>query len=255
MYYYIFEQSTNSAQKRLNKKIKELCADAGIAGETVSPSPARTIEELAQIGSSKGYSTVVAVGSDGFFNKVASSLINHNRQKQEKDKKIVLGFVPWYPEKSYISGLMGLQSHNQSVETLKYRKLTQMTIGVVSPNKYFVSPITIHLTKPSQVRITTQDFDTSLALTDLAITKNLTLTCFDANYTGSVFQKTVRWLFGKPTNNPSESIFRHKQFTIESSQPLAVTVEGETIAKTPITVSQSLTVLHTISSRDKILSK
>lgn len=255
MYYYIFEQSSNNTQKKLNRKIKELCADAGIAGESVSPSPARTIDELAQIGSSKGYSTVVAVGQDNFFNKVASSLINHALHTKTTDHKIILGFVPWYPEKSFIAKMFGIVSHVQAVETLKFRKLTPIIPAVISPHKFFISPIKIKTPRRSQIRIVTSDFDTHLNVTDVEISSDIELTCFDSTFGGSALQKGMLWLFGKSIVNRSKSIFRHKQFTIESPTPLPVNLQGETIAKTPITVSGGNQVLHAITSRDRIVSK
>lgn len=255
MYYYIFEQPLNSPQKRLNKKIKEMCADVGVAGETVSPSPARTIDELAEIGSSKGYSTVIAVGQDAFFNKVASSLLNHALRSKKEDQKIVLGFVPWYPEKSYLANLFGIANHNQAIETIKFRKLTPIKPAVITPHKFFVSPIEIKSTKRVQMRLTTVDFDTTIYITNLSVDKNLDLTSFDATYGGSSLQKGFRWFFGKPILNTSKSIFRHSQFTIESASPMPVLLEGETIAKTPITVRQTNQILHAITSRDRIISK
>lgn len=252
MYYYIFEQAQNTNQKRLSKKIKELCGDTGIAGETVSPSPARTIDELAAIGTSKGYSTVVAVGTDIFLNKVASALINHTRGRNTDDRKIVLGVIPWDPKTSYLSQLIGISSHKHAVETLKFRKLQPMALGVIEPNKYFISPITIKIPKRAKFRISTADFDTHLEANDLSVSKDLELAVTDTTGIRSLIGRTWQWLMGKQPINQSRSIFRHHSFTIESNKPLPVTLEGETIAKTPITVKQAAELLQMIQSRDRM---
>lgn len=249
MYYYIFEQPSGSSQKRAQRKIKNLIAETGIAGESVSPSPARTIDELTQIGSSKGYSTVVAVGSDLFINKVASSLLN---QVLDGSKKVVLGLVPWQVEKSRLAKIAGIKSVDQAIETLKFRKLNAINPGVVLPNKFFITPLNIKTENPIYFRLTNDDFTTKILATQAAIARGVAIEIINDKWGGSAFKKSFNWLIGKPNVNESKSIFRHNSFLIETDGPIPVALETETIAKTPIKVQGSDKVLHLIVARDKI---
>jgi diacylglycerol kinase family enzyme len=85
MYYYIFESAKNTSQKNLHEKIKDYLGFLGIAGETMTVSPARSVEELTQMGIEKKYSTIVAVGGDVLINKIASLI---------QGTEIVLGIIP-----------------------------------------------------------------------------------------------------------------------------------------------------------------
>ena len=68
MYYYIMDSPKNISEKRTQEKIKNILGLLGITGETVTVTPARSIEELTNMGLAKKYSTIVAVGGDRWYN-------------------------------------------------------------------------------------------------------------------------------------------------------------------------------------------
>ena len=123
------------------EKVKDTLGDLGIAGETVFPSPARTIEELASLGILKGYSTIVAVGSEKIVNKIVTALIN-----QKSNKDTVLGVIP-EDYTSKIAKRIGVSDYKEACQALKYRKLETVDACCIEPNKYFMTEAVIDSVK------------------------------------------------------------------------------------------------------------
>lgn len=249
MYYYVFEHNQSGLSKGLGRNIKDLIAQTGIAGETVSPSPARTLEELTQIGIDKGYSTVVAVGSDSHANQVASALL---RARHPQDQKIVFGVVPVDYKQGYLAELIGVNSLAAAIDSLKFRKLSELSVGAIDPNIYFILPAQISFAKTTSIQIVAPDFETVLTATDVNITKDLLLIAYDSNFTGSALARAWAWLLGKQTANRSQTVLRQDKFTIAAGDSHPVTVAGQIVAKTPVSIRRARKALHFIVSRDRI---
>jgi diacylglycerol kinase family enzyme len=247
MYYYLFEPTQNSTTKRWQTRLKEKLSNAGIAGEYVTPSPARSIDELVQMGVDKGYSTIVAIGDDLFINKVASYLIVHSL-KADRDK-IVLGLAPTNKQKSFFGQFGVTQSDEVLINTLKTRHLIPTSVGLVQPNKFFLNPIKITRPQPFTSQLITESYRAHLSTTQVTITTEGIVTVAPLAAKKS-FLSYVKNLFGK--YDSTQSTFSANQAQLESQEPIPVYLEGEVIAKTPISFQIVPKLLHIIVSRDKL---
>lgn len=242
MYYYIMDSPKNSSQKREQEKIKDALGFLGIAGETVTVSPARTVEELTNMGLAKKYSTIVAVGGDRLVNKIAAML-------QEKDH--VLGVIP-LDASAEICNLIGTNNVKTACENLRFRKVKNVDLSYIEPNKYFLTNINIISSKPLNCQIEVDSCDFKATATSIILEPDLTLNLQDTSLAGGAFKKAFNWLFGQKTEDKNTSIFKGKRIKIDTSESLPVLVDSEVIAKTPIVVRVKPKVLKIISGRDKI---
>lgn len=246
MYYYIIEPLRGKQVSR-QEKIKDVLGDLGIAGETVSPSAARTIEELTHLGAIKGYSTIVAVGSESLTNKVITALAS-----EKLASEIVLGIIP-DDFNSPVAKKIGVSDLRSACETLKFRKLSSIDICLAEPNKYFITSAEISSIRNNEVYFS---FDKvkGKALTDnILIKPGLEIYLHDRNLEGGSTTKFYNWLFGKKREDIYSSFFKTKRIRIETENAnLPVKVSGEIVAKTPVTFHNRSRVLKIIVSRDKI---
>lgn len=232
----------NSSQKREQEKIKDALGFLGIAGETVTVSPARTVEELTNMGLAKKYSTIVAVGGDRLVNKIASML-------QEKDH--VLGIIP-IEASTEICNLIGTDDIKTACENLRFRKVKNVDLSYIEPNKYFLTNINIDSSKPLNCHIEIDNCEFKATATSIILEPDLTLNLQDDSLSAGVFKKSINWLFGKKSDNNNTSIFKGRRVKIDTSESLPVLIDGEVIAKTPIVARIKPKVLKIIAGRDKM---
>lgn len=248
MYYYILESASKKSES-FQEKVKNLLGDLGIAGETVMPTPARSIEELASLGIVKGYSTIVAVGSEKLVNKIATAIIN---KKENND--VVLGVIPEDFD-SPIARKIHVKDLKDACETLKFRKLETTDACFIEPNKYFLTEAVIESPKPIESYVLTSDVQASLTFNRMIIRPGLTLNVEDSLTTENK-KSFLSFLFNKKKENDCQSSFFHaKSFQIETlGQVVNVKADGEIIAKTPIIIQNRPKVLKIIVARDIIVS-
>ncbi len=242
MYYYIFESAKNSSQKGLQEKIKDYLGFLGIAGETVTVSPARSVEELTQMGLDKKYSTIVAVGGDVLINKVASLI---------QGTETVLGIIP-IDASELISKKIGAYEYKSACENLRYRRTKLLDLAFIEPNKYFLTSANIVTNKATPCTIEIDDCRISTNFTQIAISSNLTLMIMDETQDDSLFTKTLNWLAGRETPQSNISILKGKKIKIHTTESLPVLINDEVVAKTPISVRTKFRALKIIVERDKI---
>lgn len=245
MYYYIMDAPKNIGQKRQQEKIKDMLGFLGIAGETVTISPARTVEELTNMGLVKKYSTIVAIGGDRLINKIASML-------QEKEQ--VLGIIPM-DTSEIIHDLIGTNDIKIACESLRFRKVKNIDLAYIEPNKYFLTKINIASDKPLNCHIEVDTCEFKATATDISLNPNLTLTMEDKSLDASSVSHAWNWLIGKKTPASYLSIFKGKRIKIDTAQSLPVFVDSEIIAKTPIVARIKPKVLKIINSRDRMEEK
>lgn len=251
MYYYIMEPATGKSSWQ--EKVKDMLGDLGIAGETVTPSAARTIEELASLGVIKGYSTIVAVGSEKIANKVASALIN-----QKSNKDTVLGIIP----DDYTSRLakrIGVTDFKDACQALKFRKLETVDACFVEPNKYFMTEATIENSHNSEAYLVMDMIQAGMPFDRIIIKPGLEITVEDSRYANiKSFANFFSRLFGKyeEVEDIFTSFFHTQEIKIDvPGNPLGLKVDGEIIAKTPIYCTQVPQALKIIVKRDTIEPK
>lgn len=246
MYYYIMEPKSGKLASR-QEKIKDILGNLGIAGETVSPSAARTIEELTHLGVVKGYSTIVAIGTESLVNKIITALA---LEKEAPD--VVLGVIP-DDFASPVAKMIGITDLHQACESLKSRKLTAIDLCLIEPNKYFITEATIDNPRNSEVFFTIEKIQGS-ALTDhISIKPGMEINMHDKNLEGSSPIRFYNWLFGKKREDIFSSYFKAKRLRIElENYNLSIKVSGETVAKTPATFHNRAKLLKIIVARDNI---
>jgi len=250
MYYYLFESAKNSRDKKTQEKIKRVTINLGIAGENVSPSPARTIDELIDIGLTKGYSTFVAVGSDLFANKIITGLLNNTQYKD----KIAFGFIPYDTNVSALAKIIDFENYEQACQNLRFRYLKKQDVSLLFPNKYFITPINISAGSVFSVHIIHPNFEAVSSATDVNINPDLKISWTDKNYAMSKFQAFINKFNKKMINNDSYSQITASEIKIETSPSLQVYLSNEVIAKTPIKIKLLHNYLQIIVNRDKIAS-
>jgi len=251
MYYYIMETAGKKTAV-WQEKVKDILGDLGIAGETVAPSPARTIEELAQLGVVKGYNTIVAVGSQKLLNKVASVIIN---QKENRD--IVLGFVPEDFTGS-VAKKINVKDTQEACLALKQRRLETIDACMVEPNKFFLTEATIENSQAVDIYLTIDSLKAGLPANKITIKPGIALYVSDF----SIKPKNkgfLSFLFGKKTEETSDiysSFFQCETLRVDSvDEILSIKADDEIITKTPAIFHNRPKALKLIVSRDIINSK
>ncbi len=246
MYYYIMEPPKGNLVSR-QEKIKDILGDLGIAGETVTPSSARTIEELANLGIMKGYSTIVAVGGETVANKVINVLAT-----QKITKEAVLGIIP-NDFNNPLAKKINVSDIRVACEALKYRKLQTIDICQIEPNKYFITEGIIENPRNRNLYFSTDNFSGVAKANRTIIQPGLKIFMHDKALEGSAFGRFYKWLFKKEEKDVFSSFFETKRIRFESENSnLSIKISGETIAKTPVTLNNRPRVLKIIVARDKL---
>ncbi|MBI3495439.1 hypothetical protein HY065_02320 [Candidatus Berkelbacteria bacterium] len=243
MYYYLVEQTVEWAQKKNQDKLKKLVGQYGIAGETVSPSPARTVDELVTIGLEKNYSTFVGVGSDAFLNRVASSLIN--QRGGVHGDRVVVGCIPVNFETDFARWL-GIKTIEQAATMLKTRKIANIAVGLIEPSKYFIAPLVIAQKKPFSLKLITPQFELETQAERITIDTNLAVVIQGPPRRQDLFHKLRYFFVGGPLAQTNNSQLFASRIKIETIDTLPVQLGREIIAKTPISLTLAPNALQMI---------
>lgn len=247
MYYYIFEAPKTSQERIYFEKIRDFARDFGIAGEITQASPARTPEELAQIGIEKNYTTVVAIGHDSHINRVVSAILNI-----DSAVPISMGIISTDPE-SMLYERWGFRHPQEACEMLKYRKLERFNVGMVEPNHFFITSIKIEPKKPTRIILEVDRWQAETIADRVEISGNLYILIERYLKAGGLVSSTVNWLLGKNDENVDRSIFKAKLIKISSAEPLPVMIDDLVVARTPVNIYRKLNALNIITKRDKII--
>lgn len=249
MYYYIMEP-LGKKEAVWQEKVKNVLADLGIAGETAVPSPARSVEELTNLGVVKGYSTIVAVGTEKIINKVATAIIN---QKENPDT--VLGIIPFDFE-GKLAKKFQLTDLRTACTALKHRKLETIDLCVIEPNKYFLTQAEIENNHNLECYITTPEIKAGLPFSKIVIEPGLKISITDNGGKDLSGKKVINWLFGKKEEDITSSFFKTKKFKLEVPESnIPLKIDGEIVAKTPFVCHNRSKALKIIVARDIISTK
>jgi diacylglycerol kinase family enzyme len=249
MYYYVYESIGSNTDRKIQEKIKKLITSLGIVGEQVTPNPARTIDELIDIAITKGYSTIVAVGSDIFANKIASSILN---QQKPDSQKIVFGFLPYNPETSILASSLNIATHEQAVQALRFRKLKDLSIAVLIPNKFFLIPLTIESPKPFDLTVKIPNLIAQSQATKITIKPDIQISWENPNAKPGLLKNFFKKIIqNEPIESP-KSIFKTHSLDLKTDPALGVLLGSEVIARTPIRVKALPNYLHIIVNRASI---
>jgi len=251
MYYYVFEQPKTAADRKLQTKVREQLEDLGIVGELTAASPARSAEELTDMGLRKGASTIIAVGSDRHINHVASMVKTTERGL---NRNVVVGTIP-LDTGSALGERLRLNNLYDACEALKKRRYTTVDLGYVEGGGYFITSAEIHTATPVEITLRGDRWEVNNYITDLIVFSDLTFSFYNNLASKTGLKKIASWLLGGEANAQNISIFRARTLQVTGSVILPLTIEGEVVAKTPIILYRMPKALKIIIKRDKFISE
>lgn len=246
MYYYIFEQPKSKQERTAFEKIREVAREYGIYGEMSSASPARSAGELVEIALKKESSTIVAIGDDWHINSIVSAIINFKPKY-----KLALGVVSTDPN-SILFDRWGFNTAEEACETLKYRKLTRFSVGLIDPDIYFLSSIKIEPSKSSRIILEVDRWKAEAIIDRAEISNNLYVLLEKYVSTSSVLRSAYNWLIGKDHGKIDRSIFKGRSIRLTSPNPLNIFIGNRKVAQTPANIYKKLNALKIITKRAKI---
>jgi len=248
MYYYVFEQPHSSVDRKVNDKVKMILTDFGIVGEFCVSSPARSAEELVDMGLRKGMGTVVAVGSEDHINRVVNTIKTLERGLH---RDIVFGAVPTDKESSLRERLR-LQNIQEACEALKYRRFTTVDVGYIEGASYFLTSAEIRVARPTRVTIKADRWESEAEITDMAIYSDLTFNFYNSQHAKGFVDRWVSWLTNnRDVQDKGISLFRAKILRVSGEAVLPVLVEKTVVARTPIVAYKMPRALKLIVKRDR----
>ncbi len=240
MYYYILDYIQNPKFNNFQKNLRQILTNLNISGEMAVSSPARGAEEIAEMALDRGYTTIVAVGGDLLVNRLANVLAG---------SQAALGAIP-YNLSGELTNIFCGQDVKTACQALRQRKTTMIDLGLIAPNKYFISDISIHTEKPVRLKL---EVDNEYALTadifDLNINRQLDVQF----YTGKTQISTSWWSRKSQNDDLLTKLMAQKSLHLHTVSPVSVVINNDyEIVKTPIQVSRAEGVLKIIVNRDTI---
>lgn len=243
MYYYITEPARTSGEQRALEQARELLTNLGISGEFVTTSAARSIEELAELGVAKRYSTIVAIGSDRLINEVATLLAG---------TPYIFGALPLH-NPAALQLATGITSITEAAEALKYRRVRDSAIARIEPNKYFLTEVSLRTQQPVPIKLTIDKAHVQLEVTSLRISGGGTILTDNEFAVGSSLQQWFGRLTGKTVDRSRYvSRFHANRFVVEADQNYPVYLGSEVIARTPLAIEIIPEALKLITKRDRL---
>lgn len=241
MYYYVLESAPSRAVRQSYQKLRDILTHLGIAGEMVSSSPARSPEELAEMGLEKGYSTIVAVGGDHHVNQVATAILG----------RAVLGVVP-INASALVTDIIGCSDLKEAAEALKQRRLSLQSSVLIEPNTVIFLDAAIQSPKLAKISMILDNKVRAHAyFNQLTINRFLELKLESIHETEP---KKFLGLFNTGTQTMrSESSFHARTCRIITDPVLPITVAGLAIAKSPVQLRLIPDSLKVITKRGTVL--
>jgi diacylglycerol kinase family enzyme len=241
MYYYILEAPSSRAVRQSYQKLRDIVTQLSIAGEMVMSSPARTPAELAEMGLSKGYSTIVAVGGDRHVNEIAASIIG----------RATLGVVP-IDASQVLTSIIGVRDLRDAAESLKRRRLSLQDTVLVEPDILLFLDGIISSAKLSKISMILDNKVRAHAyFNQLTIHRSLRLTLESTHTTEG---RKVLGLFNVAGDIiRSESSFHAKSVKIITDPILPLYIAGQPVAKGPLQLRLLPDSLKIITKRGTVL--
>lgn len=250
MYYYIFDVKKFKKSSQVDS-IKNYLSELGISGEFTYPTPAQTVEELVDLGLSKQYSTIVAIGGDEIVNAVASKLVG---------RKEAMGIIPLEISQD-LSQLVGSSSWKESCEILRFRKINEIRLGRTGTGKCFLTHAELQIKHPIEVTLEFKDYMIQTMASALSISNFnpnikkigddfLDVSIISSVASGSVLGKFSSFLgIKKEASSLSSSLLRARSLRIFTKTQLPIVVDGVTLAKSPQFIESSDECLRLITSK------
>lgn len=135
---YIYDQSlgTKRHQKAL-EKLETRLTDLGLNGKIYRLAPMTRVEEIIRDELKKSPKTIVVVGGDELFTRVAALVF---------EKSIPLAIVPLGSE-SLCAAVLGVTSEN-ACKVLAARRLVTLDVGITNTGAFFLSQLIVTTSNP-----------------------------------------------------------------------------------------------------------
>ncbi|MBI4175307.1 hypothetical protein HY523_01680 [Candidatus Berkelbacteria bacterium] len=228
MYYYLVEPQRQRSGEIFLERLASLTTDLGIAGEIVVPSPVKPIDQLIDIGLTKGYTTLVVVGTDRFLMQAIACLMD-----RPASERPVLGLVP-LAARSLMNRMLGINSFKDALQHLKFRKLAYVTLAEIEPKRYLMTEAVVQTRAPLEFTIDIDDALIQVRATDLIVTGKNQLIVHNRTRRPHALLRFGAWLLGGEVIDRSTSLFHGNHLRIGSSHPVPLMYEGEILARTPV---------------------
>jgi len=252
MYYYIFDVRKCKNRRQI-EAIKDHLSELGISGEFVIPDKIRPAKDLAEQGIFKGYSTIVAIGADNLVDEVAAVMLN---------KQQAFGIVP-LGASGNINKIIGADTWEEAATNLRFRRITEIHVGIINEQQVFFSYCEVGLDKPSSVTIEFEDFIIQAKARELYIANRFPgLKKKDPNMLDVIMRSVdpkSETLWGKlkkvivgdrVVKDIDLSLFRSDGVRVFSPRQLSILVDGRVFAKTPATFGISQKNIRLITKKN-----
>ena len=251
MYYYIFDTKKFKKKSQV-ETLKDYLNSLGINGEFTYISAAATAEELTEAGLCKGYTTIVAVGSDNLANAVANMIIGRSE---------ALGIIPIEASEN-LHHLLGVDNWKEAAETLRFRRIFETNIGKTASGQHFLTNLTLDIQKPIEVTVEFKDYIVQ------ANAKNLMISNFhpeikkiapdhldivlesEPEKTGG-FLGSITKAFSKKTDfkNKNITILHARSLRLFTKKQIGLDSESTIITKTPQLIESTDETIRLIVSK------
>jgi len=253
MYYYILDIK-KFKKHSVVEDIKNYLSVLGISGEYAYPSAAYTTEDLVELGISKKYNTIVAIGDDNLVNTVAGKLCGRPE---------ALGVIP-IDASSDLCDLIGSKAWKDAADNLRFRVLQEIKIGKTTNGKVFLTSINLGVSHPTEVTIEVKDFIIQAKVAELMISNfNPTVTKLDLDFLDIIFRSTnpkdiaflskIGSFFGAKKQNDNDlSLIRARSLRLFTSNQIPLLSGNDTVAKTPQLIEVSDDLLRIIVGKKSL---
>lgn len=252
MYYYIFDVRQCKNRRRI-EAIKDRLSDLGISGEFVIPDKIRPAKDLAEQGIFKGYSTIVAIGSDSLIDEIAAAMLA---------KQQAFGVIPLNASEN-IHKIIGADSWEEAAENLRYRRITDSRVGIINEQNVFFSYCQVDFDRPTTVTLEFEGYFLQAKARELYIANRFPGLPKKDPSKLDIIMKSVDpksdTFWGKLRNLVSGthiaqdldiSLVRSDGLRVFSPRQLPILLDGRIFAKTPATFGVSQKTIRLITRRN-----
>ena len=251
MYYYIFD--IKRCKKRATiEAIKSALLELGISGEYNYISNAAPAEKLVELGLSRGYSTIVGVGSDDLINSVANRMVG---------RKEAMGVIPLEISKP-MSSLLGFDSWREACEVLRFRRIKEMYIGRTANGEHFLTEVHIDAGRAVDLTIEFKNYIVQVLAKNFMVSNYypgikkigqdyLNVVIESQPRISSSFVNQFKSIFGTKVASEAKAIstISARSMRIFTKKPVSIIAGDKMIAKTPQLIESSDEMLRLIVSR------
>lgn len=138
MYYYIYDSFLESPRyRKIIDRVELRLADLGITGDVARVRPLRDLKEIVWEGLVRGRRTIITLGNDYTFAKVANIVLNQDKIPLSE---LTLGFIPMDEPNSIGQGL-GIPLGEIACDVISSRIVKVIDLGQIRREYFFTKAI------------------------------------------------------------------------------------------------------------------